>query len=334
MKNSFFRYLVILVIYTLLSIKSSTRPKPRPNIFESRRNCTSRQRRCFPIVEPAKCPITIVTAYFDVPSKQPRDVYVQWMQNILSIKSCMVIFTNECHMFKQHASNHRIILHADLQKEIRVFNQSKQFWKMQIEMDPEKRAHKGYLLYWIWALKPTFVSKSAEYGFFNSDYYAWMDIGMFRDSKLNHVNIRTALPPPSFDPCCIHFGTPFPFEPSDLILNTDGSSIVSFSDQNRVCGCAFLLTKQLASVFQEIYFNTFNDYVSHGWFVGKDQTLMNTACVENTDLFRLIQPNLALGDRWWTLAYYIFGLMPDTAPVQLHTTTSYSEHLWMEAFTF
>ena len=245
----------------------------------------------------------------------------------------MVVFTNECHLFRQHASHHRIILHADLHKEIRIFNQSKQFWEMQLEMDPEREAHRSYLLYWVWALKPTFVAKSAEYGFFNSDHYAWLDIGIFRDDRFNFANIRTALPPLSFDPCCVHFGTAYPFSPPDLILNRDGSSMVSFSHKNRICGGAFLVTKQLARVFQAVYFATFNKYISRGLFAGKDQSILNTAAVENTHLFRFVRPNPALGDKWLTLAYYVLGLMPHTTPVHL-STTSFSEYNWMQAFTF
>lgn len=327
----------LLVAYALIAMKSSTQPNPEPRaLFEPRGgNRTLIHRRCFPATaQPAAgCPITIVTAYFDVPSKRGREFYVQWMQNILSIKSCMVVFTDDCHLFRQHASSHRVILHTDLQKEIGVFNQPIQFWERQVEMDPEREIHRGYRLYWVWSLKPIFVSKGADYGFFGSDYYAWMDIGMLRNDKFNSANIRGVVPPASFDPSCIHLGMPNPFEPSDLILRANGSCMTPFTERDRVCGCAFLVTKRVAHVFREIYLTMFDEYVDRGWFVGKDQNLINTACVENTHMFRFIQPDPTLGDGWFTLAYYILGLMPDTTPVQLHAT-SYLQHIWMMAFTF
>jgi hypothetical protein len=331
----------LLVVYALLAIMSSTQPKPpeeaRASLSEARRNHTTAsppvRRLCFPIAakQLARCPITIVTAYFDVPSKRGREHYIRWMQNILSVKSCMVIFTDECHLFEQHASSHRVIMHADLEKEIGVFGQPRQFWERQAEMDPEREIHRGYWLYWVWSLKPIFVSKGAEYGFFGSEYYAWMDIGMLRDDAYNAANIRGASPPASFDPCCIHMGVPHLFEPSDLIISANGSCMTPFTDRNRVCGCAFLVTKRVAHVFRDIYLATFDEYVDRGWFVGKDQNLMNTACVENARLFRFVRPDPNIGDRWFTLAYYIMGLMPDAGMVRLHPAM---ENAWTTAFTF
>ena len=45
-------------------------------------------------VLPSSCPATIVTAYFNIKSKASHSVYLQRMQNFLSLQDCMVIFTS------------------------------------------------------------------------------------------------------------------------------------------------------------------------------------------------------------------------------------------------
>ena len=40
------------------------------------------------------CNATIVTAYFKIPSKHTSEEYIQWMENFLTLKDCMVIFTH------------------------------------------------------------------------------------------------------------------------------------------------------------------------------------------------------------------------------------------------
>ena len=42
----------------------------------------------------SSCPATIVTAYFNIKSKASHPVYLQRMQNCLSLQDCMVIFTS------------------------------------------------------------------------------------------------------------------------------------------------------------------------------------------------------------------------------------------------
>ena len=39
------------------------------------------------------CEATIVTAYFRMTSKHSHDEYLAWMRNMLSLRDCMVVFT-------------------------------------------------------------------------------------------------------------------------------------------------------------------------------------------------------------------------------------------------
>merc|ERR1719237_403548 len=42
---------------------------------------------------PTSCNATIVTAYFKMRSKHSHEEYLSWMSNMLTLKDCMVIFT-------------------------------------------------------------------------------------------------------------------------------------------------------------------------------------------------------------------------------------------------
>ena len=48
-------------------------------------------------------------------------------------------------------------------------------------MDPEKSIHHSSELFWIWLNKPFFVSEAIQQNPFNSEIFAWSDIGCYRD---------------------------------------------------------------------------------------------------------------------------------------------------------
>jgi hypothetical protein len=54
------------------------------------------------------------------------------------------------------------------------------FWEHQLDMDPEKRRHASYQLFWIWLSKTWFVQQAVQRNYFNTDFFVWTDIGCFR----------------------------------------------------------------------------------------------------------------------------------------------------------
>ena len=43
---------------------------------------------------PSSCMATLVTAYYNIPSKYPHQVYLDYMENFLTYQDCLVVFTS------------------------------------------------------------------------------------------------------------------------------------------------------------------------------------------------------------------------------------------------
>ena len=48
------------------------------------------------------------------------------------------------------------------------------------ELDPERHIGQNRNLYVVWNEKPNFMMRAAEYNFFFSNYFLWLDIGAVR----------------------------------------------------------------------------------------------------------------------------------------------------------
>ena len=57
------------------------------------------------------------------------------------------------------------------------------FWKEQHSKDHKKEIHKSYHVYWVWLSKLEFVRRAIEMNPFQSEFFAWVDMGYFRTDR-------------------------------------------------------------------------------------------------------------------------------------------------------
>ena len=88
------------------------------------------------------------------------------------------------------------------------------------------------------------------------------------------------------------------FTQSELVL-VGGKSQADFSHVNRVGGGTIGCDRQSLEAWHRDYYNTFRAYHHTGRFVGKDENMMATTCLE-TDLCLLLQPSYYQA-QWSTL---------------------------------
>lgn len=67
----------------------------------------------------------------------------------------------------------------------------------------------------------------------------------------------------------------------------------------------------------EAYFRVFSRLANSGQFVGKDQALMNMACVENDGLCMIVQPKPEVYGEWFYMIPFLLGDTPDDAPTAI-----------------
>ena len=279
---------------------------------------TSLKDRAVPLEPRSSCALTVVTAYFRIPNKFSHAHYVSWMSNFLTLKSCLIIFTDNLSNFEALDPSSLVLIQVNLRQRVyEVFNLSEEFWIQQVEIDPEKDIHKGMELYWVWALKTHFVAEAARRNEFSSDYFMWLDIGVFRDDRFLNKDIRSLRPPSDFDNNSVYYGCPYQFDPSDLYVDASGKCMTDFSHKNRLAGGIFVLHKSVAFEWFEVYKDTLYEYKYRTWFAGKDQNVLATACIEFPTICTIVPSDGAPGNEWYTLIYYMFGLMPHARPRHL-----------------
>ena len=82
----------------------------------------------------------------------------------------------------------------------------------------------------------------------------------------------------------------------------DGKSLTDFTHKIRLSGNCFVMDLETVFEWHRKYFSVFQDYLSRKLFVGKDQNLQATSCLE-TDLCLLMRG----GGDWFQLQRYLAG---------------------------
>ena len=249
-----------------------------------------------------RCPITFVTSYFRVDSKHSHGEYDAWMRNILGTSMCLVIFTDETSRFE--LSETRLVKVVDMRDEIRVFNQTTEFWERQLAVDSERSIHRSYELYWIWNLKSVFLNSVAVENPFASEYFFWLDIGCVRE-PMPDFDWGSSWPPAAVmrEHERIFVGNPYAYESGD-------NAETSFEHTNRLAGAIWGGHAAAIPIWTGRYMTVFRDYVEKGRFVGKDQSEMSTVCVRWPDMCRLVVPQAGFGDIWFAMLPFLMGRMP------------------------
>jgi hypothetical protein len=130
---------------------------------------------------------TIVTAFYEGPSKHTTSQYEDWAKNLFSLEDPIIIFTTPSfapfvqeHRHMHNAMHKTKIVLLDLNKTDTVNMFDLEFWKEQHSKDPDKERHKSYHVYWVWLSKLEFVRRAIEMNPFQSEFFAWVDVGYFR----------------------------------------------------------------------------------------------------------------------------------------------------------
>ena len=248
-----------------------------------------------------RCGITLVTAYFEVRAKYPAGRYKGWIRNLMALDACFDITTETswAPVFMLGRNPNRTNLQTvDLDTLAKKLNKSSEFWIHQHELDGEH--HPSFQLYIAWTLKFLLVPDAAKKDIFWSEYFFWIDAGYLRDSKYNGRALITV--PENIEP----------YMRTTLLCNIirpfrDNELASSFVCSDHIGGGMWGGSASVVFSFCKEYFRLFEVLQKEGKFVGKDQCIMNTACVLNKGLCALVKPDRAFGDTWFFLVPLLLG---------------------------
>ena len=143
-----------------------------------------------------RCELTLVTAYYKIPSKCPAAAYEMWLQGLLALDACLVVVTSPASMglFRGRDPRYTRLVAAELDAAAGRLNRSAAFWAAQHGLDPEARIHKGPQLYMVWNLKPLVLGDAVARNAFGSRYFFWIDVGYLRHRMCDGRTLQTAPP--------------------------------------------------------------------------------------------------------------------------------------------
>jgi hypothetical protein len=128
--------------------------------------------------------LSIITAFYILKSKFPVDKYMKWIDYFLTnIKCNIIIFTNKKtydYLKKYNSSNIKLII-----CELNEFYNYKyvKYWKKNHEKNTSLKDITSWKLNMLWSEKISFVRKSYDLGYINTEWCCWCDIGYFRKNE-------------------------------------------------------------------------------------------------------------------------------------------------------
>jgi hypothetical protein len=173
----------------------------------------------------------------------------------------------------------------------------------QYAIDPEKDIHHPEL-YAIWNSKVVFLKETAESNPFQSEFFLWVDVGSFRANR--HVEKIFNWPDPTRVEEILS-----PTEPSDTMLlglvTLDNPGLVSSWNESMgpiyedmIQGGFFGGKLNAIQWWYNEFYRLHDVYLERGFFVGKEQNLMNTLAILNKHRVKFIDAShYNCCDRWF-----------------------------------
>ena len=243
---------------------------------------------------------TVVTAFYEIPSKFTPDRYWNWIKNFCEIDCNLVLFTspNLVERFLKLKSSKTVIIPLQFEKlhHYKFIN----LYKLHHNLDHHKSIHSPEL-YIIWAEKVKFVMRAIELNPFNSQKFVWCDIGVVREPQF--LNIFKNFPKgEKIVENKMNFLLLNPFTNEDKIETNNIKGPIYGSI--RMGGGIHAADIETWKKYDNLWDSTLRRYFEANRFAGQDQMIMATICLENEYLFHLITPKDYGGDPWFYLLYY------------------------------
>ena len=241
--------------------------------------------------------VTLVTAYFKIKSKHTENEYLNWIKNLLKIKTPIVFFTDIPEIVKYRNKDYPLKIIKCSYTDFFVYKYY-DIWEKSHNLDPEKNIHNKYL-YMIWNEKSNFIKKAIDYNYFNSEYFYWVDAGCFR----NNNTIKYFINFPKRVTEKILLLNICKFTEDEIIDPNNIKNIFKYVD--RIGAGIFGGNKKNVIIWWKKYYEILDILIKTNQFAGKEQSNMAILYLLNKDLVDLIQPDKNRFSRWFYLQEYL-----------------------------
>jgi len=268
---------------------------------------------------------TIVTAFYPIRSKFPKDTYLHWCRTTLQLESPIVLFTEESlvQTLMDLRGKRPIHIIAAPFESLDIWIHYQDNWKQQHTMDPEAHIHTPEL-YTVWAQKPLFVEKAIECNPFHTDYFFWCDIGAFRDPTISSAILQSFPTTTHLPTDRIILQAMGDLKESDKYRRSDGihgECITSKWNEVRLVGGLWGGHKIGCLKWIKAYQIMLEKYFQAGRFAGKDQQVILSTYLDNPSLAFVVQPTISGIDQWFFFQYLLSSL-----PISYSLNPTYLVH--------
>lgn len=261
--------------------------------------------------------ITFSSCFYIIKSKFDHTIYVNWMNNFISIVNNfnLVIYTDENsykHINTKENPKIKIII-----KPIEEFYNYK--YKDSWVENHIKNIHLNDKSCWelnmLWSEKISFVKETIDRKYFDTDFYGWCDIGYFRNrlgeytdtntkylsnwanndqiNKLNKAKIVYA---------CINNNDYYINDLYKIINNKDDKGLPFIPIppyQQSIAGGFFILHKDMINWWFTTFDNKLELYFKNKYLVKDDQILLADCIFSNLEKFSLFRETNIPYDNWF-----------------------------------
>ena len=258
--------------------------------------------------------ITFSSCFYIIKSKFDADIYVAWMNNLISIVNNfnLVIYTDENsapHIKSGENPRIKIVI-----KPIEQFlgYQFKDYWIANHEKNTLLNKTTSWQLNMLWSEKIAFVYETAQKKYFDTEFYGWCDIGYFRNTPQD-TPIESLVSWPSsekiaqLDKTKIHYACVmnFPQVVENLFKlindkNRLGLPAIEIPpDQKSIGGGFFIAHKSRIEWWRNAYYNKLFLYFKNRRLVKDDQMILADCIFSDLNSFALYRENQYELDNWF-----------------------------------
>lgn len=258
--------------------------------------------------------ITFSSCFYIIKSKFDPSIYVEWMNNLLSIVNNfnLVIYTDENSVKYIDTRNNpkiKIII-----KPIEKFStyKHKSFWIKNHEKNYLLNDKSSWELNMLWSEKISFVKETIDKKYFTTEFHGWCDIGYFRNRQ-DDTNICNLTKWPDSDTinnletniiiyACINNSDEYIKSMIQGVNNKNekGLPILPIPPyQNTIAGGFFILHNTMIDWWYEMYYNKLELYFNNEYLVKDDQIIIADCVFSNLDKFKLYREFSPPFDNWF-----------------------------------
>lgn len=279
---------------------------------------------------------TVVSAFYEMPSKYQDGSYQPWIRYFLENCDCNLVFFTEENLVPfiedcrkgYEEKTHVIALPRTEWIATTAFPVS--FWNTQRTIDPEALIHKSSDLYKVWYEKKEFVKRAIQLNPFESEVFVWADAGICRHPELaallKEFPHTERIP---LDKIMLYNIGRFT-ERDDVIVKINGVPIQGgASGKLRISGGVVAGGISAWKAYDEAYEQVVTKYIQANLFLGKEQNIMTTLVLENRQIVSLLEPNPAAPEEWPYMALYL-GCPTTTFQTLMNKKTSFTKVSYAE----